>query len=244
MLPGTVWRESVPRPLLSGHLRATGTALLVICVAVIFAAFLAAQGDPSRLNAVLDPRIQEAMSGFPVLLNWLPDLGTLILVAPMTLVLATAFAAIRKWSGAVLAVVAVPGAIGLTEYVLKPYVGGILGQSFPSGHATSSFALATGFAVLLVASPRHRLPGTLRLLLVLMALLLATAVAAAMVAITAHNFTDVVAGAAVGTSVVLACALALDLVTSRAHRRHHPRRPAGPDPALTHVTRLTSFPSE
>jgi len=230
MLLGTVWRESVPRPLLSGHLRATGTALLAICVPVIFAAFLAAHGNPSRLNAVVDPRIQAAMSPFPVLLNWLPDLGTLGLVAPMTLVLATAFAATRRWSGAVLTVVAVPGAIGLTEYVLKPDVGGILGQPFPSGHATSSFALATVFAVLLSASPRHRLPGTLRLLLVLMALLLATAVAAAMVAINAHTFTDIVAGAAVGTGVVLACALALDLVTSRAHRRHQPGRPAGPDP--------------
>jgi membrane-associated phospholipid phosphatase len=218
MLPGTVWRESVPRPLLPGRLRAAGTALLASCVAMILAAFLAAQGNPSRLNAALDPRVQAAMSRFPVLLNWLPDLGTLRLVAPMTLLLAMAFVATRSWSGAVLALVAVPGAVGLTEYVLKPYVGGILGQSFPSGHATSSFALAVGFAVLLVASPRHRLPGTLRLLLVLMALLLAAAVAAAMVALGAHSFTDVVAGAAVGTGVVLACALALDLVVSRARR--------------------------
>ncbi len=233
MLPGTAWREPVPRPLLPGHLRAAGTALLATCVAVILAAFLAAHGNPSRLNAVLDPRIQAVMSPFPVLLNWLPHLGTLPLAAPMTLALATAFAATRRWSGAVLTVVAVPGASGLTQYVLKPYVGGMLGQSFPSGHATVSFALATGFAILLVASPRHRLPRRLRLVLALMALLLATAVAAAMVAITAHTFTDVVAGAAVGTGVVLACALALDLVTSRARRRDHHRQPAGPDPALT-----------
>jgi membrane-associated phospholipid phosphatase len=51
---------------------------------------------------------------------------------------------------------------------------------------------------------------------VLVALLLATAVAAAMVATGAHTFTDAVAGAAVGTGVVLACALTLDLVSSRA----------------------------
>jgi membrane-associated phospholipid phosphatase len=218
MLLGTVWRGPDLRPLLPGHLRAAGASLLATCIAAILAAFLAAQGNPSRLDAVLDPRIQSAMSRFPVLLNWLPDLGTLRPVALMTLVLALAFAATGRWSGAVLAVVAIPGAIGLTEYVLKPYVGGSLGESFPSGHATSSFALAAACAVLLASPPRHRLPGTLRLLLVLTALLLATAVAAAMVAIGAHSFTEAVAGAAVGTGVVLACALALDLVTSRARR--------------------------
>ncbi len=216
MLPA--WRVLSLRPLLPGHVRAAGSALLGACVATILAAFLAARGDPSPLDAALDPRIQAVMSPFPVLLNWLPDLGTLQLVALMTLALALACVATRRWSGAVLAVVAVPGAIGLTEYVLKPYVGGILGQPFPSGHATSSFALAASCAVLLADPSRHRLPRTLRLLLVLLALLLAAAVAAAMVAIGAHSFTDAVAGAAVGTGVVLACALALDLMVSRARR--------------------------
>ena len=122
-----------------------------------------------------------------------------------------------------LAAVAVPAATGLTEYVLKPYVGEPIGQSFPSGHATCMFALAVICAVLLVDPPRRQLPGAVRLLLVVMALLLAVAVAAAMVAIGAHNFTDAVGGAAVGTAVVLACALTLDLVTSR-----RPREPAVP----------------
>jgi membrane-associated phospholipid phosphatase len=117
--------------------------------------------------------------------------------------------------GTCVAVVAVPAAVGLTEYVLKPYVGGPLGQAFPSGHATSSFALAAIWAILLADPPYRHLPRTLRLLLVLMALLLATAVAAALIAIGAHTFTDAVAGAAVGTGVVLACALTLDLVSSR-----------------------------
>jgi membrane-associated phospholipid phosphatase len=43
-----------------------------------------------------------------------------------------------------------------------------------------------------------------------LALLAATAVAIGMVARGAHYFTDVVAGAAVGTGMVLACALILD----------------------------------
>jgi membrane-associated phospholipid phosphatase len=61
-------------------------------------------------------------------------------------------------------------------------------------------------------------PRALRLLLVLMALLLAAAVAATMIAIGAHVFTDAVAGAAVGTGVVLACALTLDLAVRRAQQ--------------------------
>jgi len=39
-----------------------------------------------------------------------------------------------------------------------------------------------------------------------------------MIALGAHVFTDVVAGAAVGTGVVLACALTLDLAVGRARR--------------------------
>ena len=114
----------------------------------------------------------------------------------MTLALALAFVATRRWSGAILTVVAVPAASGLTEYVLKPRVGGLLGHpSFPSGHATIMFALAAIVAILLAGPFRHRVPGALRLLLVLMALVLATAVAAAMVAIQAHSLTDIVAGA-------------------------------------------------
>ena len=112
-------------------------------------------------------------------------------------------------------------AIGLTEYLLKPTVGNALGQAFPSGHATSSFALAA-LCVLLLAGPAGRVPRLVRLIVVLAALLLALAVSAAMVAIGAHHVTDIVAGAGVGTAVVLAGALSLDLVSRVV------ARPAGP----------------
>jgi len=111
-----------------------------------------------------------------------------------------------------------PVATGLTEYVLKPFVGRVIEHSFPSGHATGMFALATICAILLVDPPRRHVPGAVRLLLVLAALMLAAAVAAAMVAIGAHRFTDAAAGAAVGTGIVLACALSLDLVITRARQ--------------------------
>jgi membrane-associated phospholipid phosphatase len=215
---GPVRNTSEPRPLLPGPVRAAGAALLAACVATVLVAFVAGRGNPGRLDTALDPRFQAWLGRFPALLHQLPRLGGLKEVALMTVAMALAFVATRRWSGAVLALVAVPGAVGLTEYVLKPSVGAVLHQAFPSGHATSSFALAAVFAILLTDPAYRRVPGVLRLLLVLVALLLATAVAATMIAIGAHVFTDAVAGAAVGIGVVLACALTLDLAVGRAHR--------------------------
>ena len=213
--------------LVPGSLRRTAIVLLAACVAVLAATGtrVPGYGLPDRLDATLDPRFTAYLGRFPVMLNWLPDVGTLEPVAAMTLALILACAVTRRWRGAVLAVAAVPIAIGLTEYVLKPSVGEAIGQAFPSGHATSMFALAASCAVLLANPPRRRVPGGVRLLLVLMAVLLAVGVASAMVANGAHSFTDAVAGAAVGTGVVLACALTLDALGSR------PRSgPAAPPP--------------
>jgi membrane-associated phospholipid phosphatase len=229
--------ERVPEPrlLLPGARRRAALAVLAGCaVLAAAAAVLAGRGRPGGLDSAADPRISAALSHVPALLNWLPDFGTLEPAALMTLALALAFVAARRWSGAVLAVAAVPFAAALTDYVLKPHVGAYLGQSFPSGHATVMFALAAGCAILLAGSPR-RVPAALRVLAGLGVLLLAGAVALAMVAIQAHTVTDIMAGAAVGTGVVLAGALILDLaarrVLDRAVRRGRPGRAAPPPPA-------------
>jgi membrane-associated phospholipid phosphatase len=218
----------VPQELLPGWLRLAAAVLLAACVAVtaVLAVQFVGGGQPEWLDSVIDPRIHAELSRFPVLLSWLPDLGTLGPVAFITLALILACAASRRWSGAVLVAVTVPVAIGLTEYVLKPLIGR---GTFPSGHATSMFALATICAVLLFDPPGRRVPGVVRLLSAIAALMLAAAVSAAMVAIGAHHFTDAVAGAAVGTGLVLACALTLDLVMSRARQTRAPRRLPGGD---------------
>jgi membrane-associated phospholipid phosphatase len=194
--------EPVPRLLLPRHLRRRVAVLLAACVVVPcgLALYLAGRPKPAWPDSALDPRIASALSRFPLLLNWLPDL-------------VLAFMAARRWTGAVLAALAPLVAIGLTEYVLKPTVGNALDQGFPSGHATSSFALAA-LCALLLAGPAGRVPRSVRLALVVAALLLAAAVSAAMVANGAHYVTDIVAGAAVGTAVVLAGAFSLDLVVS------------------------------
>jgi membrane-associated phospholipid phosphatase len=209
-------RDPVPQLLLPGHLRRRVAALLAACVVVPcgLALYLAGRAKPAWPDSALDPRIASALSRFPSLLNGLPDLGTLVPVSLMTLALVFAFLAARRWTGAVLAALAPPVAIGLTEYLLKPTVGDALGQGFPSGHATSSFALAA-LCALLLAGPAGRVPGSVRLVAVLAALLLAAAVSAAMVANGSHYVTDIAAGAAVGTAVVLAGAFSLDLLASR-----------------------------
>jgi membrane-associated phospholipid phosphatase len=212
------WREPVQQRLMPRRLRLSAAVLLAIC-ATVTAVLGAHVADLNTwLDSTIDPRIQDQLGRFPGPLSWLPDFGTLRPVTLMTFALVFICVITCRWAGAVLAAVAVPTATGLTEYVLKPYVGRAIGQSFPSGHATSMFALAAICTVLLVNPPRRRVPEVVRLMLVLMALLLAAAVAAAMVAIGAHYFTDAVAGAAVGTGVVLACAFTLDLVTDRARR--------------------------
>ena len=93
--------------------------------------------------------------------------------------------------------------------------------------------MAAVFAILIADPAYRRVPGALRLLLVLMALALAAAVAAAMIANGAQVFTDAVAGAAVGIGVVLACALTLDLAVRRACRLPAEQSdPAYPDKAI------------
>ena len=62
-------------------------------------------------------------------------------------------------------------------------------------------------------------------MLALMAVLLAAAVASAMVANGYHSFTDAVGGAAVGTGVVLACALTLDALARLPRPGPAARRP-------------------
>src|SRR5215470_8467788 len=161
-------RGPVPQELLPRWLRWPAATLVAACAAVTAALAVQSstgQGRPGRLDSALDPGIQAGLNRFPVLLSWLPDLGTLRPVAFITLALVVACVATRRWSGAVLAAVAVPAAVGLTEYVLKPFVGQVIEQSFPSGHATSMFALATICAVLLVDPPRRHVPGAVRVLL-------------------------------------------------------------------------------
>jgi membrane-associated phospholipid phosphatase len=124
---------------------------------------------------------------------------------------------VRRWNGAVMVAVGVSAAIVVTEYLLKPFVDRTLGggESFPSGHATGMFAIATAFCVLIAAPPRLKLTTPQRRVLTVCALLFAASVPVAMVGLNHHYFTDIVAGAAVGIGTVLLTALVLDWLGGR-----------------------------
>jgi membrane-associated phospholipid phosphatase len=214
-------------------LLAAGCAVVTACLALAFGH----QGRADRLDAVVDIRIQGLLHSYPGPLHLLSRLGGLLSVAELTAALVLACLLTRRWRGAVLAALAVPMAMTLTEFVLKPLVGrSIRGYaSFPSGHATAMFALAAICVVLLANPPRPRLPRAIRLLLAAGAVLVAVAVPVAMVAQGFHYFTDIVAGAAVGAGTVLLITLLIDLARPAARA---PGATAAEDTAALRAGRL------
>jgi undecaprenyl-diphosphatase len=160
----------------------------------------------------VDAHVRSALGRYGAQTHLLAGLGGLGPVTVLTTALVLACLVTRRWRGAALAGLAVPAAVALTEYVLKPLVGRTIRgyPSFPSGHATAMFALAAACAVLLAGPARPRLPGAVRMLLVVGAALVAAAVATAMVARGYHYFTDTVAGTAVAIGMVLLTALLID----------------------------------
>jgi membrane-associated phospholipid phosphatase len=217
-------RGAAPQPLLApgmhrwAALLAAGCAVVTACLALAFGH----QRRPGGLDAAVDTRIQGLLGSYHGPLHQLSRLGGLYSVAELTAALVLACLVTRRWRGAALAALAVPAAMALTEFVLKPLVGRSIGgyDSFPSGHATAMFALATICAVLLANPPRPRLPRAVRLLLVAGAVLVAAAVPVAMVALGYHYFTDIVAGTAVGIGTVLLITLLIDLARPDAQATH------------------------
>jgi len=207
-------RQAAPRPLLPIALRRPAALLVTGCAALTasLALAFAGQARPDGLDAATDAHVRGALGRYGAQTHLLAGLGGLGPVTVLTTALVLACLATRRWRGAALAGLAVPAAVALTEYVLKPLVGRTIrgDPCFPSGHATAMFALAAACAVLLAGPARPRLPGAVRLLLVLGAALLAAAVATAMVALGYHYFTDIVAGTAVAIGVVLLTALLID----------------------------------
>jgi undecaprenyl-diphosphatase len=202
------------RPLLSDAARVPAAAIVAACVVttVLLGATLGHGAHTDRVDTVIDARVHASLAGHLRLLAALDRLGDVPAIAVMTAVLALACLLLRRYRGAALLAISIPAAAVITERLLKPLVGrtslGFL--SFPSGHATGTFALAAAITVLLAGAPR--VPSAVRLAAAVIAFVVAAAVAATMIALGFHYFTDAVAGAAVGTGAVLATALLIDLV--------------------------------
>ncbi len=219
-------RPRVTGPLLSAAIRPLTVALLAVCVAVtaLLGLWLMHQSQASGLDSVIDWGLRVNLYRQRAILIRIGELADPRQTTEITVALVLACLVTRRWRGALLAAVAIPAAGALTEYLLKPLFDrtaqGHL--EFPSGHSTGAFAMAAVCVVLLLGPLRPRLPDTLRRFLAVAVALTAAGVAVAVVALDFHYFTDTVAGAAVGTGVVLATALLLDrLIPSR-----RPDRPA------------------
>jgi undecaprenyl-diphosphatase len=226
------------RPLLSDAARPRAAAIVVACAAatVLLGALLGTGKATDLVDTVIDARVQASLAGHPKLLAVLDRLGDLPAITVMTAILVLICLLRRRYRGAALAVISIPAAAVITERLLKPLVGRtLLGfPSFPSGHATGTFAVATAITVLLAGVPRA--PRTVRLATAVIAYVVAAAVAATMIALGFHYFTDAAGGAAVGTGTVLAAALVIDLLMLAWRRSREPSpavsaedRPGSPD---------------
>ena len=211
-------QDQYPAALLPAGARRPAAILAVGCfvVVAVLGIISAHQGHGDAIDRAVDS--WAIGLGIPQhILSLVSRIGGVTAVALLTAALAVACLAARRVAGALLAVGGVGLASVLTESVLKPLVHRtITGYlSYPSGHTTGVFALATALAVVLLAPRGGRPRPAVRVAVVAAAVLIGSAVGLAMVGQTYHYFTDTIAGAAVGAGVVIGVAFLLDLPLAR-----------------------------
>ncbi|HMI27308.1 MAG TPA: phosphatase PAP2 family protein [Streptosporangiaceae bacterium] len=203
-------------PLLAASARPRAGVLLAGCavlVAVLGLVF-ARQNTADRFDHAVDSPVIAWFAGHHALALWLAFPGSMIPAVVLTAGLAIGCLLTGRRRGAVLAILAVPVAAVITDWLLKPlvhrtYIGQVV---YPSGHTATIVALAAAVTVLLLAPPRPEMPSWLRTLILAVAYLTALAVVVGVIAVRFHYFTDTVAGAAVGVGTVCGLALVLDLI--------------------------------
>lgn len=193
---------------------ALGCLVLVVALGVLFAH----QSHGRAMDDAVDSWVM-GLHVRPSTLESISQLGNLPAMTVMTGVLALACVAVRRLTGAALAVLGVLIASGLTEDVLKPLVHRTITVhhyvTYPSGHTTGLFALSTVLAVVLLSPRSGRPHPAVRIGAVAVAVVVSCLVGFAMIGLDFHYFTDAVAGAAVGIGVVLGTAFLLDVEAVR-----------------------------
>jgi membrane-associated phospholipid phosphatase len=196
-------------------------AIVALCclVLVVTLGFLFAhQGQGHAIDHAVDSWVMglHIRSGT---LESISRLGGLPAMTVMTGALAVACLVVRRLSGALLAVIGVLIALGLTEDVLKPLVHRTITVrhylTYPSGHTTALFALSTALAVVLLSPRSGRPHPAVRIGAVVVAVAVSCLVGMAMIGLDFHYFTDTIGGAAVGIGVVLGTAFLLDVEVVR-----------------------------
>jgi len=218
------------RPLLAASARPWAIALLAGCaiLVAVLGALFARQTTADPLDRAVDAPVIAWFAARQDLAGWLAYPGTLIPAVVLSVAIAVGCLLAGRRNGSVLAIAAVPAATGLCEALLKPLVHRTyLGQlTYPSGHTATVFALAATIVVLLLASPASAPPAATapaataprrvpRMLTSAAACVVGLVVGIAVIGLRYHNFSDAVAGAAVGIGTVCGLALLLDLPAVR-----------------------------
>jgi membrane-associated phospholipid phosphatase len=208
-----------PRRLIAMRLRpaAVGVALITAITTAVLGARYAGVSSASRVDKVVDRHLTSRLGEHHLLIDNLVKIGSPIVVTALT-VLLVATLLFRQWARAAVSAALAPAvASATTEWVLKPIVertrGGSL--SYPSGHTTGIFAVATVVVVLMLDGTSPRLPALARLLISVGALTVATTVAVASIASGHHYATDTIGGACVAFAIVLGLSLVVDAVADR-----------------------------
>jgi membrane-associated phospholipid phosphatase len=207
-------RRWLPRgPLLSAAVRPAAGWFVAGCAVLtaVGGILTAHQAHAGRLDRSIDARIQSALASHNRLLVSVADIAKLSRVALLIAVIVVACVAVRRLDGALLAIVAVPAAILLTEGLKQLFDRTLNGAPvYPSGHTATAFALAAVVMILMLCPSRHVLPFGVRLVVTLAAMLAGCAVAVAVIGLNWHYFTDTLAGAAIGVGTVVGVSLAID----------------------------------
>jgi membrane-associated phospholipid phosphatase len=201
-------------PLLPARARRPA-AIAVACCAVVVAvlgAFAAGRTQGNAIDRPVDSWLRHQLASHIHVLSDISYLGGGQISAVLTAILVLGCLLARRVNGAVLALVSVVVAAGLTEFVFKPLVHETINGSltYPSGHTTSLFALIGVVGVLLLNPPRQRPRPGVRVLLMACLVAIGCIVAVALVGLNYHYFTDTIAGAALGGGVALAATFPLD----------------------------------
>jgi membrane-associated phospholipid phosphatase len=216
---GTGTAAGVPRasPLLPDQGRRP--ASLVLCCA----ALILAGGAVFVRDQYADPFDQRSdswatshLGPHSRVLQLLADLGQKLQVVVIIAVIVVACLAARRLNGAVLAAAGTPAAVVATEKVLKPLADHLYSYAtYPSGHATSVFAMIATTAVLLANPAAARVRPCVRISIVAVAIVIGCGVSVAVIGLGEHRLIDTVGGAAVGIAVVLITTFLLDLPACR-----------------------------
>jgi len=197
-------------------------AFVIVAACCITVGVLGALFYHGSAPDALDKAVFRSVWPHRIGLDPLVSVGDTVPMTLLTAVLCYCCLALRRYRGAIMVALAVPLASGITELlkhlIHRIYVSFLTFLSFPSGHATATFALITCIAVLLIDPPATRAPASMRIVLALLSVGFGVMVALGLVAARYHYFTDTIAGAAVGIGVTVAIALALDLIVARRSR--------------------------